>query len=96
VLHASYSPNIAPSDFWLFGHVKNSLAGRMFDEPEQLREAITAFLDEIHLSELEVVFSHWVERVRWILKNNGDYYHGENNRFQKHLSVSFPGYWSDC
>jgi hypothetical protein len=78
-----YSHNITPSDFWLFGHVKNSLefsgilwpAGRTFDESEQCREAITAFLDEIQPSELEVVFSHWAERVRCVLENNGDYYH---------------------
>jgi hypothetical protein len=47
----------------------------MFDELEQLLEAITEFLDESQPSELEVVFSHWVERVRWVLENNGDYYH---------------------
>jgi transposase len=41
VSHPSYSPDIAPSDFWLFDRVKNSLAGRTFDEPEQLLEAIT-------------------------------------------------------
>jgi hypothetical protein len=39
--HPPYSPDIAPSDFCLFGHVKNSLAGRTFDQPEQLPEAIT-------------------------------------------------------
>jgi hypothetical protein len=73
--HSPYSPDIAPSNFWLFGHMKKSLDDRTFDEAEQLLEAITEFLDEIHPSELEVVFSHWVERVRWVLESNGDYYH---------------------
>jgi hypothetical protein len=41
VLHRFYSLDIALADFWLFGHVKNSLVGGMFDEAEQLREAIT-------------------------------------------------------
>jgi hypothetical protein len=59
--------------------VKNSLTGRTFDEPEQLLEAITKFLDEIQLSELEVVFSHWIERIRWVL--------------EKHLSVRFLERW---
>jgi hypothetical protein len=57
------SPDIALSDFRLFGYMKNSLAGRTFDEPEQLLEAITEFLDEIQPSELEALFSHWVERI---------------------------------
>jgi hypothetical protein len=93
VPHPPYSPDIALSNFWLFGHGKNSLAGRTLDEPEQLLEAITEFLDEIQPSELEVVFSHLVERVRWILENNGDDYHESSNRFNKHLSVCFPERW---
>jgi histone-lysine N-methyltransferase SETMAR len=67
-----YSPDLAPSDFWLFGHLKNSLAGRMFDDSEELLDGTTSFLEEIQPSELHVVFSHWVERLRWVLENNGD------------------------
>jgi hypothetical protein len=58
VPHPPYSPDIAPPDFWLFGRmgISLSLPGRMFDEPEQLREAITELLNDIQPSELEVVF----------------------------------------
>jgi hypothetical protein len=55
--------------------VKSSLASRAFDEPEQLLEAISEFLNGIQPSALEVVFIHWVERIRWVLENNGNYYH---------------------
>jgi hypothetical protein len=75
VPHPLYSPDIASADFWLFCHAKNSLAVRTFDETEHLREAITEFVNEIRPSELEVVFSHWVERIGWVLENSGDYYH---------------------
>jgi hypothetical protein len=75
VPHPPYSLDLAPSDFWLFGHVKTSLVGQTFDEPEQLRGAITNFLNEIQSPEVVAVFSHWVERVQWILENNGDSYH---------------------
>jgi hypothetical protein len=47
VPHPPYSPDFAPWDFWLFGHVNTPLVGRTFDEPEQLLEAITEFLNEI-------------------------------------------------
>jgi hypothetical protein len=47
VPHTQHSREIALSNYWLFGHVNNSLAGRTFDEPEQVLEAITEFLDEI-------------------------------------------------
>jgi hypothetical protein len=62
-----YSPDIAPPGFWLFGYVKDSLAGRLFDEPEQLLEAITEFLNEMQPSELEVVFIHWLLEKQWRL-----------------------------
>jgi histone-lysine N-methyltransferase SETMAR len=75
VAQPAYSPDLAPSDFWLFGHLKTSLAGRMFDEPGELLDGIRSFLEEVRPSELQIVFSHWVERVRWVLGNNGDYYH---------------------
>jgi transposase len=45
----SYSPNLAPSDFWPFSHVKASLVRQTCDEPVQLLEAITEFLNEIQL-----------------------------------------------
>jgi hypothetical protein len=47
VSHPRYSPDLAPSDFWLFGHVKTALVGQTFDEPERLLKAITEFLNEI-------------------------------------------------
>jgi hypothetical protein len=43
VPHPSYSPDRAPSNFWLFGHVKTLFVGQTFDEPEQLLEASTEF-----------------------------------------------------
>jgi histone-lysine N-methyltransferase SETMAR len=64
VPHPPYSPDLAPSDFWPFGHVNTSLVGQTFDEPEQPLGAITEFLNEIQLPEVVMVFSHWAERVR--------------------------------
>jgi hypothetical protein len=75
VPHPPYSPDLASSAFWLFGHVKTSLIGQTFDDPEQLMEAITELLHEIQPPEVVAVFSHRVERMRWVLENNGDSYH---------------------
>jgi hypothetical protein len=62
------------SDFWLFGHTKAGLAGQPFTEPEGLFEGIMAFLEEVQVSELKLVFHHWVKWIRWVLNHNGDYY----------------------
>jgi hypothetical protein len=58
VPHPPYRPDLAPLNFWLFGHVKTSLVGQTFDEPEQLLEAITDFLNENWPPEVVTVFSH--------------------------------------
>jgi hypothetical protein len=54
--------------------MKTSLVGQTFDEPEQLLDVITEFLNETQSPEVVAVFRRWVERVRWVLENNGDYY----------------------
>jgi transposase len=41
--HPLYSPDFSPSDFWLFGRRKTTLAGAKFEEPEQLVDRITEF-----------------------------------------------------
>jgi histone-lysine N-methyltransferase SETMAR len=39
-LHHPYSPDLAPSDFYLFGSVKHELQGHEFTEGEELVSAI--------------------------------------------------------
>jgi hypothetical protein len=56
-----YSPDLAPSDFWLFGQIKISLAGRVFNDVDELLEAVIQFLNEIQPAELYLVFHHWIK-----------------------------------
>ena len=37
----SYSPDLAPSDFHLFLHLKKHLAGKKFDDDDELQEVMT-------------------------------------------------------
>jgi hypothetical protein len=66
---------LAPSDFWVFGHIKATLAEQQFPDPEDLLADIQEFLSEIQTSELELVFHHWIERVQYVLDNNGENFH---------------------
>lgn len=43
--HPPYSPDLAPSDFWLFCHMKKSMRGQIFQSPEDVREHVQKFLD---------------------------------------------------
>jgi transposase len=44
-LHAPYSPDLAPSDFFLFGYVKERLKGIVFLSYEELLDAIGEVVD---------------------------------------------------
>jgi hypothetical protein len=51
-----YSPDLAPSDFYLFGDGKSKLSGTTFDERRDLLSALEAFLRSIEKSTLDRVF----------------------------------------
>jgi hypothetical protein len=38
--HRAFSPDLAPSDFFLFGALNDQLSGRIFESPEELVQAI--------------------------------------------------------
>jgi len=42
--HPSYSPDLAPSDFHLFLHLKKFLSGKRFDDDDDLKEAVLKWL----------------------------------------------------
>jgi hypothetical protein len=52
-----YSPDLALSDFWLFGYIKTSLVSRVFNDPKKLLEAVIGVLNEIRPTELQFVFT---------------------------------------
>jgi hypothetical protein len=60
VPHSPYSPDLAPSDFWLFGRIKIGLAGRSFAKPEELLEDVREFLKGIPAAELTAIFDGWI------------------------------------
>jgi hypothetical protein len=45
--HPPYSPDLAPSDFYLFGYVKRCLADLSFEDADQLLAAVEGVLEGI-------------------------------------------------
>jgi histone-lysine N-methyltransferase SETMAR len=72
--HPPYSPDLAPSDFFLFGYVKEHLKGIAFPSCEELLGAIGEVGTGIESETLTAVFEHWMERLEWMSKSNGDYH----------------------
>jgi hypothetical protein len=71
--HPPHSPDLAPSDFFLFGHVKSRLQGIVFQSEGELLGGITEVLDENPVETLQRVFEHWTESLEWVSQNNDDY-----------------------
>jgi hypothetical protein len=55
-LHPRYSPDLDPSDLWLFGGLKGVLPGSSFDEPDDLLSAGQEILREGNHETLDAVF----------------------------------------
>ena len=68
-----YSPDIAPSDFFLFGYVKKLLEGTRFESPQVLYSAIVEILSEISPDILNSVFLKWEEKLQGVIGANGNY-----------------------
>ena len=73
--HPPYSPDIAPSDFFLFGYVKEKLKGQVFRTREKLKEKIEEILEDIPRDLKIKVFKEWITRCEWIIEHSGEYYH---------------------
>ena len=68
-----YSPDIAPSDFYLFGYIKKCLKGTRFESPQQLYSAITEILRGISPETLTSVFLKWADKRHEVTEANGNY-----------------------
>lgn len=73
VPHPPYSPDIAPSDFFLFGYIKEKLQGCSFGTREELLDQIRKILDQIPKDTLNQVFSEWERRLLEVIETNGNY-----------------------
>ncbi|GBM01615.1 Histone-lysine N-methyltransferase SETMAR [Araneus ventricosus] len=72
--HPPYSPDMAPSDFYLFSHLQLHLDGAIFNSNEEVINEVHLFLD----SRTPQFFAEGIEKLpkRWqtIVDLNGDYY----------------------
>jgi hypothetical protein len=71
--HPPYSPDIAPSDFYLFGNIKTKLAKCHGTTREELFRNVQAILSSIPDSELFNVFKEWMRRLQQVIDSGGEY-----------------------
>lgn len=72
--HPPYSPDLAGSDFFLFGALKNTSEILDFASPDEILSYIKEKFSTFSLETLNNVFLEWEKRLNWVIENNGDYY----------------------
>jgi len=60
--HPAYSPDLAPSDFFLFLKIEEILKGRHLDDIDEIRSNTTAALKAIPQNQLQNCFEGWTRR----------------------------------
>jgi hypothetical protein len=72
LLHPVYSPDRAPSDFFLFGYLKEKLTAFHCTTRDELKSAIMTISNEIDRETLLAVFNSRLERLEWVIKHGGN------------------------
>jgi hypothetical protein len=67
----AYSPDLSPSDFFLFGYLKAKLQGRQLQGRHGLSFAIREIMAEVSRDTLISVCATWQDRFRWVIENGG-------------------------
>jgi hypothetical protein len=69
----TYPPDIAPSDFFLFGYLKEGLAGTSFPDGETLISVVHQIVTTIPVAMLCRVFDDWIRRLHACVTRAGEY-----------------------
>ena len=81
--HPAYSPDLAPSDFFLFPKIKEILKGRHFDDIGDIRSNTTAALKAIPQNQFQDCFEGWARRWHWCTASQGEYFEGDHGGIQQ-------------
>jgi hypothetical protein len=71
------SPDLVPSDFFLFPRMKRDLKGKHLQNVEQVREKTTEALMAITLQEFQNRFKQWKKRWDKCIASQGEYFEGD-------------------
>ena len=78
--HPPYSPDLAPSDFFLLSKLKAFLAGRKYQSQQALGSAIHQYMYLITVpkSAYREAFKKWIHRLKLCISSHGEYFEGMN------------------
>jgi len=73
----SYSPDLAPEDFFLFPKLKSTLKGRRFDTIDKIQKNSTNELFAIPKEAFQKAFQSWQKRWERCVACEGNYFEGD-------------------
>ena len=68
-----YSPDLAPSDFWLFP----KLRGCRYETIEEMKEAVTKVIDTLTQEDFHGAFQELLEQYNKCIAAGEDYFEGD-------------------
>jgi hypothetical protein len=74
------SPILTPSDFFLFGYLKQKLQGVHIPDRERLKSEIIRILGGIGPDLLISVFEDSIKKLEWVVQNGGEYCNNETKK----------------
>jgi hypothetical protein len=63
VAHPVYSPDDAPNNIFLFGHLKREIAGFTARSPEEILSEIRRIFETIPREILTALYNEWITRL---------------------------------
>ena len=73
VPHPTYSPDIAPCDFWLFP----KLRGCRYETIEKMKEAVMKVIDTLIQEDFHGAFQKLLKQYNKCIAARGDYFEGD-------------------
>ena len=71
--HPPYSPDLAPSDFYLFRHLKHHLRGNRFEDKAEVRDAVMNFFNSKSSDFFQEAFLELPSRWTKCVEREGGY-----------------------
>ena len=72
-----YSPDLAPSDFWLFPKLKEKLRGCHYETIEEMKKAVMKVIDMLTQEDFHGAFQKLLEQYNKCIAAGGDYFKGD-------------------
>jgi hypothetical protein len=72
--HPPYSLALSPCEFSFFGRARTALQNRRLADENVPVEALTDLFHSITFEELQSVFQNWIERLKWVIRHNEEYF----------------------